>query len=96
MATDMMKARTALATLKQWEPGAIIEATPREALTDLIDTFEWLDQSRADAIEARENAQRTAKLWQEDAERYAKNADFWRQRAEDAEAKIAAWAEASK
>lgn len=95
MATDMMKARAAIAVLKS-DDSEIVGAEQGEHLRNLIDTFEWLDQSRTDAIEARENAQRTARLWQEDAERYAKNADFWRQRAEDAEAKIAAWAEASK
>ncbi len=96
MATDMMKARAAITRLKLVTFGDVVTPEQRGAIADLVDTFEWLDQSRTDAIDAREQAQRSAKLWEEDALRYAKNADYWRERAEAAEAKIAAWAEASK
>jgi hypothetical protein len=50
MASDMLKARNAIKLLRQCGDCGTLGQEHVDAIADLCDTFEWLDESRNDAI----------------------------------------------
>jgi hypothetical protein len=78
--------------------GLSANAATQEAAKLLIQAFEQEIQKMLDARSAaelvtmnvprREKAEASAKLWEADALRYAKNAEYWQSRAEKAEAQL--------
>jgi len=55
---DMLKARNAIVELRKWEAGGELDDKAIEHITDLCNTFEWLDESRTGAIIRAEHAEK--------------------------------------